>query len=65
MTVTKDQILESIAEMSVMDLVELVKAIEEKRQPLVSVAEGRKAVEIVLAAYESAKTGRVVKIGIC
>jgi large subunit ribosomal protein L7/L12 len=30
MTVTKDQILDAIAEMSVMDVVELVKAMEEK-----------------------------------
>lgn len=30
MTVTKDQILEAIAQMSVMDVVELVKAMEEK-----------------------------------
>ena len=40
---------------------DIVEAIEEDREPKVNGEEGRKAIEIILAAYESAKTGKVVE----
>src|SRR5262245_19023888 len=43
-------------------LADFVRAIETCREPLVDGREGRKAVEIILAIYESAVTGRVVAL---
>jgi UDP-N-acetyl-2-amino-2-deoxyglucuronate dehydrogenase len=43
-------------------LADFVRAIESGRQPLVDGQEGRKAVEIILAIYRSAETGRVVEL---
>jgi len=42
---------------------EFITAVRADREPLVNVAEGRKAVSIILAIYESARTGRPVKVG--
>src|SRR4051812_18722459 len=41
---------------------DFVKAIETGRKPLVDGREGRKAVEVILAIYQSAATGRVVPV---
>ncbi len=41
---------------------DLIDAIEQNRRPLVDEIEGRKPVDIILAAYESSKTGVTVKI---
>lgn len=41
----------------------MVAALDGKEPLLVDAAEGRKAVEIILAVYESAKTGKAVKLG--
>lgn len=41
---------------------DMIKAIEEDRPPMVDVNEGRKPVEIILAAYESSKLRRQVEI---
>ncbi len=43
-------------------LEDLIAAISTGKEPLVNGEEGRKAVEIVLAIYRSAKTGREIKI---
>ena len=40
-----------------------LKALDEGRRPEIDGAEARKAVEIILAVYESARTGRPVEIG--
>jgi predicted dehydrogenase len=40
----------------------MIQAIRENREPLVNGEEGRKPLEIVLAVYESARTGGTVKI---
>ena len=39
---------------------DLIDAIKEKREPMVNVYEGKKPVDIILAAYESSKTGKKV-----
>ena len=44
----------------VLQISDLVKAVREKRKPLVDHHEGRKPIEIIMAIYESAKTGRLV-----
>lgn len=44
-------------------LEDFVDAIQHGRKPLVDGAEGRKSVEIILAIYESAKTGRRITLG--
>lgn len=41
---------------------DLVGAIREKRQPMIPGAEARRAVSLVLACYEAARTGRVVEV---
>jgi len=41
---------------------DMVNAIKEDREPLVNGEEGRKPLQIVLAIYESARTGRPVKL---
>jgi predicted dehydrogenase len=43
-------------------LSDFVEAIQTDRPPLVDGREGRKAVEIILAIYESSRTGRVVEL---
>jgi predicted dehydrogenase len=43
-------------------LTDFVRAIAEGRKPLVDGREGRRAVEVILAIYESAATGRVVEL---
>ncbi|MBI5761035.1 MAG: Gfo/Idh/MocA family oxidoreductase [Planctomycetales bacterium] len=43
-------------------LKDFLKAIDTGRQPLVTGEEGRKSVEIILAIYKSAKTGKTVKL---
>ncbi len=42
---------------------DLVAALREGRAPMIPGAEGRRAVSLVLAIYESARTGRAVKVG--
>lgn len=42
------------------EIQDMISAIREDRRPLVDGQEGRKALEIVLAVYESARTGRTV-----
>lgn len=46
-----------------LQFVDLIDAIENDRPPLVDVYEGKKPVEIILAAYESSKLGKKVEIG--
>lgn len=43
-------------------LADFVEALENRRRPLVDGLEGRKAVEIILAIYESARRGKVVEL---
>jgi predicted dehydrogenase len=43
-------------------LEDFVQAIEKNKTPLVDGVEGRKSVELVLAIYESAKTGKMVRL---
>ncbi len=42
---------------------DFIEAVREDREPLVDAEEGRKGVEIILAIYESARTGRPVRLG--
>jgi predicted dehydrogenase len=44
-------------------IADMLDAIREDREPLVNGDEGRKPLEIVLAVYESARTGKPVKLG--
>ena len=41
---------------------EMVKVVREGKEPTINGPEGRKAVELVLAIYESAKTGKTVEL---
>jgi predicted dehydrogenase len=41
---------------------DFVEAIREDREPLVNVEEGRKPVAIILAIYESARSGQPVRV---
>jgi predicted dehydrogenase len=43
-------------------LTDFVQALESGRKPLVDGREGRRAVEVILAIYESATTGRIVEL---
>ena len=43
-------------------IVDMIKAIKEDRQPLINGEEGRKSLELVLAVYESAKSGKPVNL---
>ncbi|HEU4751826.1 MAG TPA: Gfo/Idh/MocA family oxidoreductase, partial [Armatimonadota bacterium] len=43
-------------------LQDFVQAIREERDPMVTGEDGRPAVEIILAAYESARSGRPVRL---
>ncbi len=45
-----------------MQLRDFVESIQANRPPMVDGREGRRAVEVILAVYESQKTGRVVEI---
>ena len=45
-----------------MQFEDLIRAIETDMKPLVDVYEGRKPVDIILAAYSSSKTGKKVQI---
>ncbi len=45
-----------------LQLADLIVAIEEDRPPLVDVHEGKKPVEIILAAYESNRTGKRINL---
>jgi UDP-N-acetyl-2-amino-2-deoxyglucuronate dehydrogenase len=42
---------------------DFILAVREDRDPLVNGHEGRKPLEIVLAVYESARTGKTIKLG--
>ena len=42
---------------------DLVRALRERRKPMIPGAEARKAVALVLAVYESARSGRAVRVG--
>ena len=41
---------------------DMIRAVDSHGEPLINGTEGRKSVEIVLAIYESAKTGKMVKL---
>jgi predicted dehydrogenase len=41
---------------------DVVNAIKKGKQPLVDGPEGRKAIELILAIYKSAETGKAVKL---
>src|SRR5438132_8629225 len=43
-------------------LADFVRALQTSSKPLVDGGEGRKAVEVILAVYESARTGRAVSL---
>jgi UDP-N-acetyl-2-amino-2-deoxyglucuronate dehydrogenase len=43
-------------------LADLLAAIDENREPVVTAADGRAALEVVLAVYESARTGQPVRL---
>ena len=43
-------------------IAEFLQALQEKRKPLVDGPEGRKAVEIILSIYASARTGKVIEL---
>lgn len=45
-----------------MQFEDLLKAIEQDKKPMVDVYEGRKPVDIILAAYESSKTGKRIDL---
>lgn len=45
-----------------MQFADLLEAIEQDRKPMVDVYEGRKPVDIILAAYESSKTGKRIDL---
>ncbi|WP_367185036.1 Gfo/Idh/MocA family oxidoreductase, partial [Trebonia sp.] len=44
-------------------IADLLESVEEGREPAVSGASGREALEIVCAVYESSRTGRPVSLG--
>ena len=41
---------------------DVLRAIRKKAKPLVDAAEGRRSVEIILAIYKAAETGRAVRL---
>ena len=43
-------------------LVDLIDAVENDRKPMIPPEEARKAVDLILAIYESSRTGREVKL---
>jgi large subunit ribosomal protein L7/L12 len=60
MTVTKDQILEAVAKMSVMDVVELVKSMEEKFGVSAAAAVAVAAAPVAAAAVEEQTSFKVI-----
>jgi UDP-N-acetyl-2-amino-2-deoxyglucuronate dehydrogenase len=42
---------------------DFVDAVEQNRPPLIGTRDGRRALELVLGVYESARTGHAVKLG--
>ena len=42
---------------------DMIEAIKQDRRPLVDLFDGKRAVEIILAAYESDRTGKRVMLG--
>ncbi len=46
----------------VMQITDFIQAILEDREPMINGEEGRKPLELILAVYESAKTGKMVKL---
>ena len=44
-------------------LLDFIQAVREDREPLVNVEEGRRVVAVILAIYESARTGQPVRLG--
>ena len=46
-----------------MQISDMVDAIKNNRKPLVDQYEGKKPVEIILAIYESSKTGKTIELG--
>lgn len=63
MTVTKDQILEAIAKMGVMDVVELVKSMEEKFGVSAAAAVAVAAAPVAAAAAEEQTSFKVIMTG--
>lgn len=47
----------------VMQINDLVDAVRNNRKPLIDQYEGRKPLEIILAIYESSRTGKTIKLG--
>jgi UDP-N-acetyl-2-amino-2-deoxyglucuronate dehydrogenase len=47
----------------VMQISDMVDAVRNNRKPLVDQYEGRKPVEIILAIYESSRTGKTIELG--
>ncbi|CAG7639461.1 Gfo/Idh/MocA family protein [Paenibacillus allorhizosphaerae] len=47
----------------ILQMNDMIAAIEENREPIINGEEGFKPLEIILAVYESARTGRAVTIG--
>jgi UDP-N-acetyl-2-amino-2-deoxyglucuronate dehydrogenase len=47
----------------IMQISDMVDAIKNNRKPLVDQYEGKKPVEIILAIYESSKTGKTIELG--
>jgi len=45
-----------------MQFADVVQAIREGRKPLIDGAEGRRSVEVIMAVYQSAETGQIVKL---
>ena len=45
-----------------MQIKDLIDAIKEDRRPLVDIYEGKRPVDIILGAYESSRTGKIVEI---
>ena len=45
-------------------IADLVKAIKEDRDPMVTGEEARKSVEVILGIYESARTGQAVRFSL-
>ena len=45
-----------------MQFLDLIEAIENDRKPLVDENEGRRPVDIILAAYESSRTGKKIEL---
>jgi UDP-N-acetyl-2-amino-2-deoxyglucuronate dehydrogenase len=53
----------SLSEAHAAQLADFIDAVREGREPLVTGADGRRAVELILGIYESARTGKPVALG--